>query len=386
MFYVQPTFAGDEAIQFSGFARLVGGLTLSDNDPVSGYDSELNVDQHSLLGLQASYQFDNPKLSATAQVIGQANSPNSGLQWLYLNYHLDDNWQFKLGKLHTPFFDYSDVINVGYAYPWVVLPTEVYDTFFFSSFNGGLVEYSRLGSEFNLSIQSYFGQVDEQIEVSGDEFDVNVDYFNGIAIQLNRGAFSSRISKTVGDYKVDDVGLEPVIQIFNHLSLNNPIFSQVADALNVAGKVDFNQVSLAYDSLDWFIRGEWTKIDHSVKLLVELTGYYIMAGYQHNQFTYHLTFSERKSSYSYQYPELPVVGDEQIDYLIQSYNNLAVDRPVFNSSGITLGSRWDYKAGLAFKLDLRLIKGQPEIYLPTSSKAQFDGQATLLTGSVEWVF
>ncbi len=381
----QLALAAEEKLQFSGFARLVGGVMLSEDDELSNYDNDIKIDQHSLLGLQTSYQL-TPDLSVTAQLLGKTHSTDSGLEWLYLNYQANDNWQVKLGKLHTPFFDYSDVINVGYAYPWVILPTEVYDSFFFSSFNGALVEYTRLASEFNISVQAYLGQVDESIAVAGDEFDVNVDYFNGIVFQVSRGALSARFSKTIGDYKVEDIGLNPVIDIFNQLGQQASVFTDVANALDVESRVEFTQLSFSYDLLNWYLRGEWTNIEHKIELLTELKGYYLTAGYQHNQFTYHLTFSERRGHYSYQFPLLPELGDPQIDYLITGYNQLAQSRPIFNSSAITLGTRWDYQPGLAFKLDLRLIDGEPEIYLPTSTKAAFDGQATLLTGGVEWVF
>ncbi|WAJ69268.1 hypothetical protein [Catenovulum adriaticum] len=377
--------ANTNEINFSGFARLVGGVMLSEDDALSTYDKDLKFNQHSLLGLQASYDL-NPDLSVTAQVLGKTQSSNSGLEWLYLKYHLNDNWQIKLGKLHTPFFDYSDVINVGYAYPWVVLPTEIYDSFFFSSFTGGLAEYTSLLAEYNVSIQAYVGQVDETISVAGEEFDVDLDYFNGIAFQLSRGSFNARLSKTLGNYRVDDVGLNPVIDAFTEMGQQWPVFSSVSESLRVEGDVEFTQLSLSYERLNWYLKGEWIDISHEIDLLTELTGYYIIAGYQHNEFTYHLTFSERRGHYISNFPVLPTIGDPEADYLIGAYNQVSQDRPIFNSSTIILGSRWDYQPGLAFKLDLSFISGRPEIHLPTIEHTDFDRQATLLTGSVEWVF
>lgn len=379
------TAADKNQINFSGFARVVGGVMLSENDALSTYDNDLNFNQHSLLGLQASYDL-NPDLSVTAQVLGKSQSSNSGLEWLYLKYHLNDNWQIKLGKLHTPFFDYSDVINVGYAYPWVVLPTEIYDSFFFSSFTGGLVEYSNLLAEYNVSIQAYVGQVDETISVAGEKFDVDLDYFNGIVFQLSRGAFSARLSKTLGNYQVDDIGLNPVIDAFTDIGQQWPTFLAVSESLRVEGKVDFTQLSLSYERFNWYVKGEWTDISHEIDLLTELTGYYIIAGYQHNEFTYHLTFSERRGQYISDFPVLPTIGDPEADYLVNAYNQISQDRPIFNSSTVTVGSRWDYQPGLAFKLDLSFISGRPEVHLPMLEADDFDGQATLLTGSIEWVF
>lgn len=382
-----PVIAAEDKneINFSGFARVVGGVILSENDALSTYDTDLKFNQHSLLGLQASYDL-NPDLSVTAQVLAKAQSPNSGLEWLYLNYQVNDNWQVKLGKLNTPFFDYSDVINVGYAYPWAVLPTEVYDSFFFSSFTGGLAEYSNLFSEYNISLQAYVGQVDETIMVAGEEFDVDLDYFNGIAFQLNRGSFSARLSKTMGNYKVDDIGLNPVEDVFTEIGQQWPVFLSVSKALRVEGDVDFTQLSFSYERLSWYVKGEWTDISHEIDLLTELTGYYLIAGYQYNEFTYHLTFSERRGNYISEFPLLPTIGEPEADYFIGAYNQVSQDRPVVNSSTITLGTRWDYRPGLAFKLDLSRISGRPEIHLPMLESTDFDGQATLLTGSVEWVF
>ena len=117
------TFAeDDDKLQFSGFARLVLGY-LDDKDAnYLDYDNSLRIDKESLIGFQIDYQaFDS--LAFTGQLIGHTDKErDSGIEWLYLTYTPTKKLKFKLGRQRTPFLNYSDVIDVGYAYPWATLP------------------------------------------------------------------------------------------------------------------------------------------------------------------------------------------------------------------------------------------------------------------------
>jgi hypothetical protein len=60
----------DDALQFSGFARLVLGCLDESNATYFGYDDGISFDQQSLIGLQADYQLlDN--LAVTEQFWSQ---------------------------------------------------------------------------------------------------------------------------------------------------------------------------------------------------------------------------------------------------------------------------------------------------------------------------
>ena len=93
--------------------------------------NSISIDNESLIGLQADYQIIDD-LAITGQLIGHSgNKRDSGIEWLYLTYTPSNTLKFKLGKQRTPFLSYSDVIDVGYAYPWATLPQQTYPRHFF---------------------------------------------------------------------------------------------------------------------------------------------------------------------------------------------------------------------------------------------------------------
>ena len=57
-------------VQINGFANLIGGMTLDDNESVYDYDSDFSFDPASVFGLQVRGEISD-KLSATAQVVGR---------------------------------------------------------------------------------------------------------------------------------------------------------------------------------------------------------------------------------------------------------------------------------------------------------------------------
>lgn len=121
----------DDNLQFSGFARVVVGYLDDAQADYLNYDNSISIDNESLIGLQADYQIIDD-LAITGQLIGHSgNKRDSGIEWLYLTYTPSNTLKFKIGKQRTPFLSYSDVIDVGYAYPWATLPQQTYPRHFF---------------------------------------------------------------------------------------------------------------------------------------------------------------------------------------------------------------------------------------------------------------
>ena len=125
-----------EAIRFSGFARLVGGYLDEEKATYLDYDDSISFGEHSLFALQTDVDFSE-QFSFTTQLLAHASHRrDSGVEWAYLTYRPTRNWQFKAGKLRTPFFMYSDTLDVGLAYPWIVPPQQVYLPYVFPSILG----------------------------------------------------------------------------------------------------------------------------------------------------------------------------------------------------------------------------------------------------------
>lgn len=135
--------AADGDVRISGFLTTI--FTKGQNDQDTGYgnglaekDIELDTrDNH--LGVQFASTI-NPKMDVTAQMIarggGGTGNYNLEADWAYVDYQALESVRFRIGKYKIPQFIASDYLDVGYAYPWVRPPQDVYSTNPLISLNG----------------------------------------------------------------------------------------------------------------------------------------------------------------------------------------------------------------------------------------------------------
>ena len=97
--FAAPTFA---EIQINGFANLIGGMTLDDDEAVYGYDSDFTFNPASVFGLQVRGDVSD-KLSATAQLVGRGSEDyDASFEWAYMTYALSSNSSISAGRVRLP--------------------------------------------------------------------------------------------------------------------------------------------------------------------------------------------------------------------------------------------------------------------------------------------
>jgi hypothetical protein len=373
----------DDALQLSGFARVVLGYLDEGNATYFGYDDGISFDQQSLIGLQADYQiFD--KLSATGQFVGHSGDlRESGLEWLYLTYAPTRSTRIKLGKQRIPFFNYSDSLDVGFAYPWVTLPQQVYSSIPFSTFEGILANYQWSGKKVGFDIEGYWGSFDNTYNSPGSEVPAEVDNLHGLITKINYDNWTFRTSYHSGDTDVELSEFEEFSSVLNQVG-----FFKSAESLNPNGKAEFFQIAASYENLNYFFRTEVTKIQTQSFVIPDIYGYFIAAGYNFYPFSSYVSFAKNKTQYGAPSDEIPVGVDPQLDAISSGYQNIFNSLPLFNSQSITFGTRWDFKTNLALKAEMTLIKanhGGNDNFL-VSNEADFDRKAPLYQLALEWVF
>ena len=376
----QDLLAQDNKLEVSGFARLVAGSLDTSKHRYNGYEDKLTLSEHSLVAAQADYKFSN-KLSATAQgLYHSAEHRKSGIEWAYLAYHHNKKLNLKAGKLRTPFFNYSDVIDVGFSYPWLSPPKQVYNTYMFSTFEGANISYntSRKGTAYYL--EAYWGQFDDKIYVDKNSFKTKVDNLRGLVANINQGSFSYRLSFHTGDVDIQSSLMEQLAS-----QINNLVFSQSAQSLSSTGKVDVIQASINYDSLDYFIRSEWIYLKSKLITVPDITGYYMTAGYNFFPYTLHFTFADHDSSFDQPVDEIPTGISGDLDNLSRQYQGVFDLLSTDDVKSYGFGLRWDYSTNIAFKTEITRLSGRL-INTGTGLQQQDVTTATMLQLGVEWIF
>ncbi len=185
----------------SAIAALLGAASCSshaDDVKVNGFlttsITKLATDQTTYLGGSFNNQarFDNPdsrlglqfsaqvseQIEAMAQLLARGRGNNSGISadWAFVSIKAADDTKIRTGKLKLSTFLASDYIEVGYAYPWIRPPQEVYALNPITTQVGVDALYTPRIGHTKLLIQPFAGSNRGSITVSpalGDYFTAN---------------------------------------------------------------------------------------------------------------------------------------------------------------------------------------------------------------------
>lgn len=372
----------DDNLQFSGFARVVGGYIDDADAKFNGYENKVSLGQQSLIGVQVDYQITD-NISAAAQVIGRTgDDKESGIEWLYVTYAPTKALKFKLGRQRTPVFSYSDFSDVGFAYDWISLPQQVYQQFLFPNFDGLHAQYEYVNKSISLNFESYYGELDREFTYQGDSLDAKVKNMLGIVSKLDYEGWTFRASFHQGDANVTQQELSAFSDI-----LRNVGFTQSADSLSNVGVGKFYQLSAFYENVNYFFRSEVTRLRTEVFLAPDSNGYFISGGMHFYPLSIYTSLSRDTNKYSAAVSEIPMGINDQLDQLAFGYQQIVSQIGNNSTVSYSIGGRWDWKDNLAFKAQVTLLKERDGYRgLFTDRNETFDGKAMFYQLALEWVF
>jgi hypothetical protein len=221
-----------ENITLNGF--LTAGATYTDSDTEwfdGNITDEVGFEKDSRVGIQVSAQV-NPKMTVTAQLLGRARDEdyNAFFDWGFVGYAFTDELEVRGGKIKFPTYLISDYIEVGYAYPWIRPPEEVYTSNPLTAITGIDALWRFPVGNADILIQPYVGTSRGQettipqhaIEIDNqnfggallgqsygavDEVDFEAENLVGINASVALEGFSFRAGYLRTDVKASDIGV-----------------------------------------------------------------------------------------------------------------------------------------------------------------------------------
>lgn len=402
-------FSGDslfsrlsDRVHFSGFARLVGGYLDAEDVHYAGYDDTVSFGQHSLLALQTDVDLTET-LSFTTQLLAHTSAARkSGVEWAYLTWRPSNRWNFKAGKMRTPFYLHSDTIDVGYSYPWIIPPQQVYTPYLFPDFTGLSAAYQFNLGAFDIETEAYWGNFEGAATVEDESpADVKADNMRGLILEAWRGNLHLRASYHLAqaEVKFPRPARLQATQLIE--GLRRFRFNRSANSLNTTGDVSFMQAAISYEALDYFLKAEWARMRADVFTIQPYDGYYLSGGYTFYPFelpiTAHATFASltatgipspaNEISTS---PFFPPRVNAQLNALQSAYAQaFDIRRGVSDDlQSLRIGLRWDVNPSVALKAEwvrLRGERGKRSLFT-VDQAPDFDRKANLFLLALEWVF
>lgn len=119
-------------------------------------NSGLQVMPDSKIGLQGTVDYNN-RYSLTAQVVARgADKGDIDLQWLFGSVRFNNNFTLQVGRKRLPLFYHSETQDVGFSYPWVHLPPQVYG-WSIVNYNGVNLLYEDQWGDWASSVNVFYG-------------------------------------------------------------------------------------------------------------------------------------------------------------------------------------------------------------------------------------
>jgi len=244
-----------------------------------------NFAANTLIGLQFAFKL-NHALSVVTQLVADGDDTNGNkpyqvqADWAYLRYTIGNHYQFRAGRFRLPAFLYSQTQQVGYSYPWVFLPNEVYRIVPFQNVNGVdfTYRYPFGNSGWNVSFEPYFGQNSSQFDLytggvvavpQGATANFQENSIVGAVARIGNPYFTLRATwanlKLTGVIPGDQLGLPFGLTMFQNANTSYYAFGA---RLNYA---------------NWLAVGEFAH-RQTPSDIAALTGYYGSLGYHFGQF------------------------------------------------------------------------------------------------------
>ena len=343
-----------------GFMSVGAGILDNDNVTIEGFEGEGNFKQDTILALQVSKQV-NDKTTVTGQLVSRGTDDfKTEAAWAFVAYQATEDFTARMGRLRIPFFYYSEFLEVGYAYNWVRLPSDVYNIPF-SSFDG--VDFTQQFSIGNVdnNIQVNYGRLTDELNIFDEDYKSDFSNMAGISLNSTYGDWGFRIggqrtemtldSQTSTAYQMAVLsGMDPTeaaeANKLRRIDQGQSSAALVAAQLQLdvdtdeeftfdGHTADFYNVAIMYDNGDYSFITEMVAIEYESGLLVDNRAWLASVAKRIGSTTTHLTYSSSRD----------VLNSGDSGKLQEALNLQGEDESV------TLGLRYDYDVNTALKFE-----------------------------------
>ncbi|GAB2998215.1 hypothetical protein [Psychrosphaera aestuarii] len=347
---------------FSGFATIGGVQTNSSqygyradmSQNIGAKSNEFRFTPVSNLGVQFDYSI-NEHWDAVAQLVYKKQDKyglDNLAQLAFVRYKVSPQWSFRAGRTAIDVFQLSDVREVGIAYPWVVVPNEVYGFVPNRSTDGFDATYSGRTDLFSYSVKGFYGKTES--DFSSSTYDpVFFDDLTGIKLELSSYSwlFAARYTEAAATNSSDN--LDFYVELI-------PTFSAIFPAApELANQLDFTNKQISYGSIyamkafgNYEVSAEWVHIDSETLPIEHIENGFINLSYLMNGHTFYVTYSMAESE-EYYFDEIPLDSPISRDIAFVIEEVVAIFR--HNQETFSIGWRWDVSESLAVKLQWQKV-------------------------------
>lgn len=288
-------------------------------------NQDWNLNRLTRAGLQINGQISD-KANAVVQLLGRADSDfDAEVQWAYVSYDLTPTLEARAGRIVLPFYMHSQYTQVGYAYPWVELPQEMYSVVPLDTMEGIDLTWTFNTGSISHSLNAFWGGMD--VDDGSTVYEVRNQY--GFDIRSTWNNWTGWYSFSNAEVSVDLSGAigTPALNLDHHYAY-------------------FTGLGLQYDNGSLIVMGERGRLSLSSPnhWFPKQDSAYIMAGYRIGKFTPHLTWASIEHSDAGDVDPFIVPGPVDLAFVL--FADTASQQKSW-----TLGTRYDLTPGVSLKAE-----------------------------------
>lgn len=345
------------AIQFDGFFT-VGAATHDDKNDNRyigslgdrGITNNVTFETDTRFGLQISSDIaDNA--SVVAQILGTGTNGgfDAQVEWAYVDYEFNKYISLRAGKVKQPVYLVNDYVEVGYAYPWIRPPVEVYYLNNpLNTINGAELLFSVPIGKGQLTFQPYIGSNRDDIPNGGGAY-FEAEGIIGADLKYAAPGYLVHVS----DFHCREVNT------FGSFTIENSPFGPLDVDLNGQGRCDVTSAGFNLDLSNVVVYAEWQErmtSDTLARPFGDTEAWYTTLGYRMGKWLPHITFAAIEGTSSNFYPGAvcpqavggPCTGPAQSP-------TSGFNFPVQIQSSVTAGLRYEVNDSAALKFEYSVV-------------------------------
>lgn len=237
-------------VEVSGFISVRAGR-IDDEDILylNLYDDELSFSDDSVVGLQVDARV-NERLSVSMQIKGMGFDDTIQLEWGYLEYAFQPDLKMRAGRLRMPSFMLSEYMDVGYAYPWVQVPYEVYGWLPFNRYEGLDLRYWVSLGNADIRFNPYFGSTtDAAMRLGKMTFTEQSSQVAGLDVQMNYDILTLRAGYSKYRFDLHDALLDRYLGPLVNGTTLVPGMGPYVEEVRIPGLIDYVRDVLVGDGV-----------------------------------------------------------------------------------------------------------------------------------------
>ncbi|PCJ16620.1 MAG: hypothetical protein COB04_10540 [Gammaproteobacteria bacterium] len=339
-----------DRIKFNGF--ISAGIASSDVDAehVTLIDDTKNYQADAVIGFQGTFTI-NPKTQAILQFVARGiDRHNVEAEWAYISHSFTPDFTVRGGRLRLPTYNISEILEVGYAYPWIRPVPEVYNQAPFTSYYGVDFYFNK---PFIFGSDILFQGMNGTDVITIGDITLVAETMYGLYVNISKGPLTIRGGALVAASSLDLGDPSDLISDFGGLLTDAAALppeqkaefdEQLASLFTFSSlTTEFYSFGVLYDDGNLFFHAEAAKL-RQLGIIPNNVSYYITMGRRFNKLMPYTIFAKQ-----YTIDDI-IFGKVTGPYIAPLANAIGFD--ALEHATYSFGLRYDIMSGTTIKFQL----------------------------------